>query len=213
MDHIITTKLREDALVLRRLSSESESPRSNIGGVKQKMMREIHLILTLMLGPPPNPHKDFTWDHYDKNDKFHSFKTTPLKFAAELSSSESLRANSGSDVHELFSLVNDPRNKYGELLTVSRLGNVMGMRGITYVNVDMPVRISHSIPILLAILTHYLARPSNLPASPCSVLVFPSSSAVTLASFPTALASWIPTLLTTNSASTFISVFPSLNAS
>ncbi|MCJ1242203.1 hypothetical protein MMC14_010210 [Varicellaria rhodocarpa] len=142
MDHIITTKLREDALVLRRLSSEPESPKSNLGGVKQKMMREIHLILTLMLGPPPNPHKDFTWDHYDKNDKFHSFKTTPLKFAAELSSSESLRANSGSDVHELFSLVNDPRNKYGELLTVSRLGNVMGMRGITYVNVDMPARIT-----------------------------------------------------------------------
>ena len=103
-------------------------------------MREIHLILTLMLGPPPNPHKDFTWDYYDKNDKFHSIKTSPLKFAAELSSSESLRANAGSDVHELFSLVHDPRNKYGELLTVSRLGNVMGMRGITYVNVDMPVR-------------------------------------------------------------------------
>ena len=105
MDSLITTKLREDALELRRLSAKSINARSSLGGVKEKMLREIHLILTLMLGPPPNPNKDFTWDYYDKNDKFHSVKTSPLNFAAELSSSDSVRANSGTDVHELFSLV------------------------------------------------------------------------------------------------------------
>lgn len=141
MSHIITTKLREDALELRRLSAKSPDAKSSLGGVKEKMLQEIHLILTLMLGPPPSPTKDFTWEYYDNNKKFHSVNLSPLKFAAELSSSESLRANSGTDVHELFSLVNDPRNKYGELLTVSRLGNIYGMRGITYVNVDMTVRI------------------------------------------------------------------------
>ena len=40
-------------------------------------------------------------------------------------------------MNRLFSLVNDPRNPYGSLLTVSRLGNVIGGRGVTYVNVDM----------------------------------------------------------------------------
>ena len=137
MSSLITTKLREDALELRRLSSKSADARSTIGGVKDKMMREIHLILTLMLGPPPNPNKELTWEYYDKDDKFGRVKTTPLKFAAELSSKASVRTNAGSDVHELFSLVNDPRNSYGELLSVSRLGNVVGMRGIRYVNVDM----------------------------------------------------------------------------
>ena len=152
MDTIITTKLREDALVLRSLAKDkSPEAKSTLGGVKDKMMREIHLILTLMLGPPPNPTKEFTWDYYCKQDKLHSVNISPLKFAAELSSTESLRANSGSDVHELFSLVNDPRNKYGELLTVSRLGNIVGMRGITYVNVDMKVC---CIPFILPDLSH-----------------------------------------------------------
>ena len=137
MDSLITTKLREDALILRRLSGKSPNAKSSLGGVKEKMLREIHLMLTLMLGPPPNPNHDFTWEYYDKDDKFSSVKTTPLKLAAELSSKTSVQANSGADVNQLFSLVNDPRNDYGQLLSVSRLGNVTGLRSVTYVNVEM----------------------------------------------------------------------------
>ena len=137
MGSLITTKLRENALELRRLAGKSSDARSSIGAVKEKMMREIHLILTLMLGPPPNPNKEMTWEYYDKEEKFGSVHTTPLKFAGELSSKTTIQANVGADVHELFSLVNDPRNSYGQLLSVSRLGNVYGMRGVRYVNVDM----------------------------------------------------------------------------
>lgn len=137
MNTLITTKLREDALELRHLASKSENPRSTLGGIKDKMMREIHLILTLLLGPPPGPEKAMTWEYYDKDDKFSSVTATPLEFAGELSSKASVEANRGADVHELFSLVNDPRNNYGDLLSVSRLGNIMGMRGVHYVNVDM----------------------------------------------------------------------------
>lgn len=137
MNSLITTKLREDALELRRLSKKSPNARSSIGRVKEKMMREIHLMLTLMLGPPPNPNKEFTWEFYDRDDKFSSLKTTPLKFAAELSSKASVQANLGSDISSFFSLVNDPRNTYGQHLSVSRLGNVVGSRPVRYVNVDM----------------------------------------------------------------------------
>ncbi|KAL9006741.1 MAG: hypothetical protein Q9188_000519 [Gyalolechia gomerana] len=139
MASLITTKLREDALELRRLASRSPEAKQSLGGVKEKMMREIHLVLTLMLGPPPNPDKEMTWEYQDKDEKFQSLVTTPLKFAGELSSQESVKANSGTNIHELFSLVNDPRNKYGQLLSVSRLGNVIGMRPVRYVNVDMMV--------------------------------------------------------------------------
>lgn len=137
MSSLITTKLRENALEIRRLSRESADARSSIGGVKARMMREVQLILTLMLGPPPKPDNEFTWEYYDKDNKFYSVKTTPLRFAAELSSKASVRANAGADVNELFSLVNDPRNAFGQLLSVSRLGNVIGMRPVRYVNVDM----------------------------------------------------------------------------
>ena len=64
---------------------------------------------------------------------------TPTEFSASLSSSDGVRACQGTDVHELFSLVNDPRNPYYRLLTVDRLGNVVGGRPVTYVNVDMDV--------------------------------------------------------------------------
>lgn len=155
MGSLLTTKLREDALELRRLAAKSVNARSSLGSVKEKMMREIHLILTLMLGPPPNPSKEFTWEYYDKNDKFQCVKTTPLRFASELSSGESIRANSGTDINEVFSLVNDPRNKYNELLSVSRLGNVVGLRGIRYVNVDMEVRTTDTFYLSGNILTVY----------------------------------------------------------
>ena len=140
MDSLITTKLREDALELRLLVNESKDIRSSIGAVKDKMLREIHLILTLMLGPPPKPDNKFTWDYNDKDGKFASIEITPLRFAAELSSKNSVKANSGTDINELFSLVNDPRNSYGQLLSVARLGNIVGLRGVRYVNVDMEVR-------------------------------------------------------------------------
>ncbi|KAL8709462.1 MAG: hypothetical protein Q9220_005845 [cf. Caloplaca sp. 1 TL-2023] len=137
MSSLITSKLREDALELRHLASRSADARESLGGVKERMMREIHLILTIMLGPPPSPDKSMEWEYYDKDDKFQSTTTTPLKLARELSTTAGIRSNSGSDIHELFSLVNDPRNKYGQLLSVSRLGNVIGLRPVRYVNVDM----------------------------------------------------------------------------
>ncbi|KAI9798220.1 MAG: hypothetical protein M1835_002705 [Candelina submexicana] len=137
MDTLITTKLREDALVLRSLAGNSATSQSSLAVVKEKMLREIHLMLTLMLGPPPSPDSNFTWEYYDKNDALHRVETTPLKFAKELSSSTSVRACGGTDVHELFSLVNDPRNEYKTLLSVKRLGNVLEGRSVAYVNVDM----------------------------------------------------------------------------
>ncbi|KAL9010646.1 MAG: hypothetical protein Q9173_004445 [Seirophora scorigena] len=155
---LITTKLREDALELRQLASQSTDSNPTLiamkermmGAAKEKMMRDIHRILTLMLGLPPSPDKEFTWEYYDKDEKFHSLTTTPLKFASELSSKASVAANSGMNIHELFSLVNDPRNQYGQLLSVSRLGNVINMRPVRYVNVDMTTMKKACISMLRA---------------------------------------------------------------
>lgn len=147
INQLITTKLREDALQLRALATSSKS--KDIAAVKEKMMREIHLILTLTLGPPPSPTSEFTWNYLDKNGNAHELKTTPVAFAAELSSPKSIRIT-GSTVHDMFSLVNDPRNEYNTLLTVDRLGNIVGGRGITYVNVDMSTLKSACIKMLQA---------------------------------------------------------------
>ncbi|ORY13049.1 bleomycin hydrolase-like protein [Clohesyomyces aquaticus] len=140
MDRLITTKLREDAIRLRSLVSSTSDPailKSSIAAAKEKMLREIHLILTLMLGPPPAPDKPFTWEFNDRDGNFCTVKTRPTAFAKELSDNKTVRALSGTDVNSLFSLVNDPRNPYNRLLSVKRLGNVYEGRPVTYVNVDM----------------------------------------------------------------------------
>ena len=113
-------------------------------------MQEIHGILVLMLGPPPNPNEEMAWEFYDKDDEFRSLSMSPIDFAGDLSSRSGVEAMDGTDIHKLFSLVNDPRNAYGEHLSVSRLGNVIGMRDVRYVNVDMKTMKDACIAMLRA---------------------------------------------------------------
>lgn len=135
MGTLITTKLRENALRLREQAKSKEQ--SSLAATKNAMLREIHLILTLMLGPPPAPDKKFDWEFNDRDGKFNKISVTPLQFSQELSKSSVVRACGGADVHQLFSLVHDPRNEYETLLSVDRLGNVWGGLPIRYVNVKM----------------------------------------------------------------------------
>jgi bleomycin hydrolase len=154
MGHLITTKLREDALVLRSMVNHAKTNKSKSSDIiltKAKFLREIHCILTLMLGPPPKPDEKFTWEYLDKDGKFHGLNLTPLEFAKQgLCSPATVRAMSGVDVTKMFSLVNDPRNAYMTHLTVSRLGNVVGGHPIRYVNVDMSTMKKSAIAMLKA---------------------------------------------------------------
>lgn len=138
INEVITTKLREDALKLRSLVSSGTKTVEEISVIKTKMVQEVHLILTLTLGPPPDPSTEFKWDYLDKNGESHELKATPLAFAKELETPKSMRITN-SAVHDMFSLVNDPRNEYNTLLTVDRLGNIVEGRPITYVNVPISV--------------------------------------------------------------------------
>lgn len=154
MSRLVTTKLREDAIRLRalaksaHLNSTSENAYSekssvpstqsySLAAAKTSMLREIHQILVLMLGPPPSPNEDFTWEYTTKDEKYQKLTTTPLRFAASLAEPSIVRSLNGTDVHRLFSLVHDPRHSTRTLLTVDRLGNVYGGLPIRYVNVGM----------------------------------------------------------------------------
>jgi hypothetical protein len=74
----------------------------------------------------------------------------PFELAKQLSSLSVVRTLGGADVPRMFSLVNDPRNKYISLLTVKRLGNVVGGRPVTYVNVDITPMKKAAIAMLKA---------------------------------------------------------------
>lgn len=138
VDSILTMKLRENALKLRALKADTRKNRtSTLTSMKETMMKEIHLILTLCFGPPPAPDKEFTWQYYTADGTYKSLVATPLSFASELSAPLSIRANANSDPNRMFSLVNDPRNPLNSHLTVNRLGNVVGGKPIRYANVDL----------------------------------------------------------------------------
>ena len=154
MGRLITSKLREDAIKLRRivalhLPTSKVSLSAKLTEAKTNMLADVHRILTLMLGPPPPPNKKFTWSYYDADGRFHSEDNhTPITFADQLSDVSCRLANHGTDMHKLFSLVHDPRNPYYNLLTVDRLGNVMptpkpdenpNFTQIRYVNVPISV--------------------------------------------------------------------------
>ncbi|KAK6224813.1 peptidase C1-like family protein [Colletotrichum tabaci] len=137
LNSILKTKLREYALALRaqvRSGSGSGSAHA-LSSAKDAMMREILSVLTLALGPPPDPRAEFTWSYLDKDGKARELTTTPAAFATDIYSPE-LRITS-SVIDSMVSLVHDPRHEPLTLLTVDRLGNVVGGRGVTYVNVDM----------------------------------------------------------------------------
>lgn len=147
INSIITTKLREDALKLRAAAATKSA--SVLNNMKEQMVRQIHLILTLALGPPPASDTAFTWQYLDKDGKAQELKATPIEFAKELNSPKAIKITN-STVHDMFSLVNDPRNEYNTLLTVDRLGNIVGGRPITYVNVPMTTMKTACISMLKA---------------------------------------------------------------
>lgn len=149
LNTLIKTKLREFALRLRNMvNSKNGVSAAAVSSVKEKMMREISLIMTLLLGPPPSPNETFTWQYSDKNGKAHELKTTPKSFAKDIYSPE-FRITS-SVIDGMISLVHDPRHEPLTLLTVSRLGNIVGGRPVSYVNVDMAVLKSTCIRMLKA---------------------------------------------------------------
>ncbi|KAI5464559.1 peptidase C1B, bleomycin hydrolase [Mariannaea sp. PMI_226] len=136
LNTVVKTKLREFALKLRSMINSKNVTAAAISSAKEKMLREISLIITLLLGPPPNPEDEFTWQYNDKDGKAHQLKINPKQFAVNTYSND-FKFVTFSAISNMISLVNDPRHDTFSRLTVSRLGNIVGGRGISYVNVDM----------------------------------------------------------------------------
>ncbi|KAF8583880.1 bleomycin hydrolase [Ramaria rubella] len=137
LNKLLTTRLREHALILRRLhaslanSSLTKEVRITVmRSKKEELMKEVWNVLTATLGVPPNPDDKFMWEYTDKSGVVKSWEGTPKDFYKQFSS-KSYPAT------EAFSLINDPRNAYGKLYTVDKLGNVWGGRPVLYVNTEI----------------------------------------------------------------------------
>ena len=168
MDTLLQTKLREHGLSLRRLhaalrsspeisSLPYEAANTALFGClrkkKEEFMQEIYNILTVSLGVPPPPDRPFTYEYKDKNEKAQTWTGTPREFFKQFSS-EKYPPTEG------VSLINDPRNEYGKLYTVAKLGNVWGGRDIAYVNTTVG-RMKEAVVAVRPLLA------SGPPAIPC----------------------------------------------
>jgi len=137
LNTLLKTKLREDALILRKLTVDlkaagvsTESALSAVRAEKEKLMKEVYQIMTAALGVPPMPDAPFKWEYYDENGKVGSWEGTPVEYYKTF-------AAKPYPAKDSFSLVNDPRNKYSQLITIDKLGNIWGGRPILYVNTEI----------------------------------------------------------------------------
>lgn len=127
LNYFLTEKLREYALILRKLKNDNYGA-EEINKVKAAQMKEVYKIISLSLGSPPKPDESFSWEFKNKDGKYFHFETTPKEFYEK---------HINFDTTTNFSLINDPRNPYDLLYTVERLNNVHGGRPISYVNTDV----------------------------------------------------------------------------
>jgi bleomycin hydrolase len=138
VNSLLKTKLREHALILRKLTTSLRSESSltereiltTVRSKKEELLGEIYTIMAATFGAPPRPDAEFTWDYYDTDSKPHSWTGTPRAFYREF-------LDKAANPADCFSLINDPRNAYNKCYTVDKLGNVWGGRPVLYVNTEI----------------------------------------------------------------------------
>ncbi|WVQ96907.1 hypothetical protein IAU59_004015 [Kwoniella sp. CBS 9459] len=133
LDSLLTSKLREYALLLRGAAASSTHSEDSLRKLKATFMSEIFSTLSIALGSPPQPNQKLTWDYYDKDNKYQSWTGTPKEFYDQFG------RRKGMDPKDSFSLIHDPRNAYEKLYSVERLGNVWKGRPVRYVNAPITV--------------------------------------------------------------------------
>jgi bleomycin hydrolase len=153
LNSVLKTKLREYALRLRAMCADDTVSADDVSREKSRMMEEVYLIMTVALGPPPRPDNEFVWEFVDKSGAARSVTSTPVAFSHEIHGTRSRLSNTSVPIPKIdamLSLVHDPRHDPLTHLTVSRLGNIVGGRGVHYVNVDMATLKSACVAMLRA---------------------------------------------------------------
>lgn len=156
LNTLLKTKLREDALILRRLRASLPSTHPTLSAdeitaalraKKEELMQEVYAVMTATLGVPIRPDQTFNWEYYEDgpggNGRAKTWQGTPREFYANIAQGkykvrqrlyppDSLQSDNVVCMQptESFSLINDPRNSYGKLYTVDKLGNVWGGRPV-----------------------------------------------------------------------------------
>lgn len=130
LNFMLKTKLREFAEQLRRAKADGKMP--DFAGMQQ----ELHRLMVMFLGQPPGPNEQVHWDYRDKDDAVHLAAFTPLLFYKD---------TVDVDLTTWVSLLNDPRNAYDTVVRIDKLGNVVGGKEVSYLNVDIDALAAYAV--------------------------------------------------------------------
>ncbi len=127
MNRLLDTKLREDAMVLREMVKKGKTTKE-IQSKKAELLEEIHRILSINIGLPP---EKFDYEYKDKDGNFHRIEgITPVEFYKEFVE---------MPIDGMVSVINcpTPDKNFMKTYTVQYLGNVIGGNGIKYLNLKL----------------------------------------------------------------------------
>lgn len=127
MNQILYTMLRQGARDLRELHAGGASVDA-MRARKNEILDGIHRILSIHLGTPPST---FHWQWTDRDGEFHrDGEMTPQQFAERYVT---------LPIEDYVCLVHDPRpgHEINRTYTVQYLGNVVGSKPVTYLNVEV----------------------------------------------------------------------------
>ncbi len=126
LNSLISLKLREYGLELRRMHGEGKSGKE-IQARKEEMLGDVYRMLALTLGEPPT---EFVFTRRDKDGKAVSTKTyTPQSFYKEFA---------GNDLkNDYVMLMNDPSREYYRLYEIDFDRHAYDGRNWTYVNLPV----------------------------------------------------------------------------
>ena len=123
LNQILTRKLREDALILRKMQSDKKSSK-DINDKKVEMISEIYRLLVLFLGEPP---VEFSYRFITKDSKIGEYKTyTPQSFFKTMFPTY--------NVSDYVMLMNDPSREYYKMYEIEYDRNTVEGRNWIYLN-------------------------------------------------------------------------------
>ncbi len=125
MDKLISRKLRQDALTLRKMYNDG-SDLQVLRTEKEKMLSEIYKMLILNFGEPP---KTFTWQYEDRDTVLSKPKVyTPLKFYKDIV---------GVNLRDYVSLVDHPAVERWKYYQIRLTRNIYDSNDITFINLPI----------------------------------------------------------------------------
>ncbi len=138
MNMLISRKLRQDAVILRRMSKEGKSL-TQLRNRKTEMLEKIYHILVINFGVPP---VKFQWRYKNKKGKLSQYVNyTPVEFFHKVV---------GVNLNNYVSLFNVPTKPYNKLYQVQLDRDMANSSNLTFININIDSVRAYTLRSVLA---------------------------------------------------------------